>query len=93
MAATGAVRRGVTVTNPAGLHLRPATAVALLARRFASQVTVCYGQSKADCKSPTALIMLIAMPGVELVVEADGPDAAEAVDAVCALLGDPGDCE
>ncbi len=91
MATTGVVQRGVTVTNPAGLHLRPATAVAQLARRFEAQVTVCHGQSKADGRSPTALIMLIAMPGAGLVVEADGPDAAEAADAVCALLGDPGD--
>ena len=88
---TTAVRRRVTVANPAGLHMRPAGVVAKHAQSFAAAVTVCNGDRKADGKSPMALILLIALPGTELVVEADGPDAESAADAVCAALGDPGD--
>ena len=87
---TTAVRRRVTVSNPAGLHLRPAAAVARHAQAFAAAVTVRHGDRKADGKSPMALIMLIALPGAELTVEADGPDAESAADAVCAALADPG---
>lgn len=91
MTPAGAVRRTVTVCNPAGLHLRPAAAVAKSAQRFAAAVTVWHGPKRADGKSPMALLTLVAVPGAELVVEADGADADAAADAVCALLADAGD--
>ena len=37
------------------------------------------------------LILLVAMPGAELIVEADGEDATDAVARLAELLADPGD--
>ena len=85
------LRRSVRVVNPAGLHLRPAAAVARAAQGFAASVAVVSGERRADCKSMTALLMLAVMPGTELVVEAEGGGATEALEMVCALLADPGE--
>jgi phosphotransferase system HPr (HPr) family protein len=79
----------VRVTNPNGLHLRPATAFAELARRFQSKVTVSKDGRGVDGKlSPLELLLLVVEQGNELVVEASGPDAHEALAALVQLLED-----
>lgn len=79
------------VANPHGLHMRPATAFATLARQFACRVNVWNGANKADGKSSLDLILLVALPGAELVLEVDGPDAVTACDKLAEQLGSPGD--
>lgn len=82
--ATASVRRTVVVRNPLGLHARPA---ALLARAVADRglpVTV----DGVDAASVLAVMSLGATAGHELVVEASGPRAQEAVDAVVAMVGE-----
>ena len=91
MTAKGPQHRMVTVMNPLGLHLRAATAFAQAARQVRSAVTVRNGTRQADGRSPSDLILLLAFPGDELVLEVDGDDAAEAIDALAAVLGSPGD--
>lgn len=87
MAAPGHIQRTVTVANPPlGLHLRPANAIARLVRRTKCAVTFLYGDKVADGRSPSDLLMLFAPPGTELVLVADGDGAAEAVEAVVAIL-------
>jgi phosphotransferase system HPr (HPr) family protein len=81
------IRRTVIVANPPdGLHLRPANAFAKLARGFRCAVTVRNGDKSADGRSPTELIMLIALPGTPLEVELVGDDAASAVEPLVAIL-------
>jgi phosphocarrier protein HPr len=81
------IRRTVIVANPPdGLHLRPATAFAKLARAFRCAVTVRNGEKAADGRSPTELIMLIALPGTRLEVELTGDDADAAVEPLVAIL-------
>jgi phosphotransferase system HPr (HPr) family protein len=60
---------------PVGLHMRPAMAIAKLARGLRCTVTVIFGEKKADGRSPTDLLMLLAPPGSELTLEVDGEDA------------------
>lgn len=79
------------VANPMGLHMRPATAFAQLARSFACSVTVRNGPAQADGKSSLDLILLVAMPGAVLELEVEGEDAAAAVESLAAVLADPGD--
>lgn len=81
------VRRTVIVANPPdGLHMRPATAFAKLARGFRCAVTVRHGDKTADGRSPTDLLMLIALPGSEVEVILDGDDADIALDPLIAIL-------
>jgi phosphotransferase system HPr (HPr) family protein len=80
-------RQTVRVTNPNGLHLRPATAFVQLARRFQSGVTVSKDGRTVDGKaSPLELLLLVVEQGNELLVEASGPDAREAVAALVELI-------
>jgi phosphocarrier protein len=71
--------------------MRPAAAFQQLASKYASAVTVSNGSNKANGKNAMELILLVALPGVELTVEVDGPDAAEAIDPLAAVLADPGE--
>lgn len=91
MTGSGPIRKTVVVANPHGLHMRPATAFATLARQFTCRVNVWNGSNKADGKSSLDLILLVALPGAELVLELDGPDATAACDKLAALLASPGD--
>ena len=80
------VRVAVVLSNPLGLHMRPAAAFARTAGRFQSSVMVYKGQRAANGKSFTNLLMLAAGPGTELILEADGPDACEASRVLAEIL-------
>jgi len=49
------------------------------------------GDRRADGKSSLDLILLVALPGAELVLEVDGDDAADAIGPLADLLGSPGE--
>lgn len=76
----------VRIANPQGLHLRPITAFAKLAQQFQAAVTLSKDGRKVDGKSPLEMLLLAAPQGSEVVVEACGPDAREAVAALADLL-------
>jgi phosphotransferase system HPr (HPr) family protein len=69
--------------------MRPSAAFAELAGHFESTVTVSVDGRSANGKSIWDLMALAAMPGSEMVLEADGPDAAQALEALSALLSTP----
>lgn len=81
------LQRKVLLANPNGLHLRPSHAFVQLAERFQSRVTLSVNGRSADGKSLWELIGLMALPGSELTLEVEGPDAHQALDALAALLG------
>jgi phosphotransferase system HPr (HPr) family protein len=78
--------RTVVVINPQGLHARPADLIVKAANRFQSKVEIIKGHERVDAKSILAIFTLAALAGTELVVEADGPDAKDAVAALCELF-------
>src|SRR5690348_9137487 len=78
--------RTVVVTNPQGLHARPADMFVKLATRFAAKVEIVKDRERVDGKSILALLTLAAAEGTKLSIEAEGPDAAEALDALVALV-------
>ena len=80
------LRATVVVTNPQGFHMRPMAAFAEQAGRFASEVTVCREDVRANGKSILDLMRLAAEQGTELTVEVEGPDAAAALDSLVFLL-------
>ncbi len=80
-------RRRVIVKAEQGLHIRPCTAVAQLAMKFQSRVRLSKDSlTPVDAKSILDLMTLAAGPNVELDLEVDGPDAAEAVEHLAALF-------
>ena len=77
--------RQVRVVNVLGLHARAAARFVKLASQFQSQIKVTRGERTMDGKSILGLLLLSAARGTDLGISADGPDEAEAVEALCAL--------
>lgn len=92
-----------TITLGGDLHARPAGALAVAAARFAAAITLttgtlttgtlttgglAAGAKTADAKSVLSVMGLGATSGQQVTVAADGPDAAEAVAALIAILAD-----
>jgi phosphocarrier protein len=80
------VSRQVTVVNELGLHARAAARFVKVASRFRSQIRVTRGQHTMDGKSILGLLLLAASRGSALTIAADGPDEADAVEALGALV-------
>ena len=85
------VKRKVKLRNKLGLHARPSTQIASLAAQFESEIFLVKeepnGQTmRANAKSVFGIMMLTAPMGTELVIEAKGPDAEEAVEALAHLI-------
>ncbi|RMH15931.1 MAG: HPr family phosphocarrier protein [Gemmatimonadetes bacterium] len=80
------VERQVQVVNPQGFHARPAAEFVKLASRFASDVWIAKDGLEVNGKSIMGVLMLAAEQGSTLTIRADGEDATEAVDQLCALV-------
>jgi phosphotransferase system HPr (HPr) family protein len=81
------VRQTVAITNPHGFHMRPMAAFAEAANRFPGNVTVIRpGMEPVNGKSMLALLGLNAPQGTELVIEATGAGAAEAMQALVLIF-------
>jgi phosphocarrier protein HPr len=83
---TTVAHRQVEITNGLGLHVRPAAKFVELASRFQSEVRVRHNDNEFNGKSVLSLTMMAAECGTRLELEARGPDAAEAVEALAELV-------
>jgi phosphotransferase system HPr (HPr) family protein len=81
-----AVTRTVCISNPQGLHARPAELFAKLALGFESDIEVIKDDRRVDAKSILHILTLGAEHGTELIVEARGVDAEAAVEALVELV-------
>jgi len=79
--------RTVAISNPLGLHARAAARFVHTAGAFTSQIRVSRAGREMDGKSIMGLLLLAAGRGSSITISADGPDEAEALDALCALVG------
>jgi phosphotransferase system HPr (HPr) family protein len=78
--------RRVILTNPQGLHARPADMFAKLSNQFESKIHLVNNDTRVDGKSILEILTLAAMAGTELSIEATGHDAQEALDALVKLI-------
>lgn len=76
----------VRIRNPDGFHMRPVTAFVEQALRFQSTVTVSKGDRRVNGKSVIELLFLGALEGSELLLEASGPDAQEALEVLIPVI-------
>ncbi len=76
----------VTVTNKLGIHARPAAQFVKLANRFESEIKVHKDDEEVDGKSIMGLMMLAAGHGSELIIEAEGADADDALKELSSLV-------
>jgi phosphotransferase system HPr (HPr) family protein len=78
--------REVVVANSQGLHARPADMLAREARKWQSRIELVADAQRADGKSILEVLTLAAEAGTRLVVEATGPDAQQALEAIGSLF-------
>ncbi len=74
------------IVNKKGLHARASAKIVEAAARFQSQITVSKDGQCVDARSIMGLMMLAASLGSEIRIEAEGPDAEEALRAILALV-------
>ena len=82
------VSQNVVVTNPQGLHARPAYMFAEMASRFDCSVQLSKDGERVDGTSILEIITLGAAQGTELVIETAGPDAQDAIAALAQLVSE-----
>jgi phosphocarrier protein len=80
--------RQVNVANSLGLHARLAAQIVYLASRFSSSVSLGFKGRRADARNVLAVMLLAASVGSTILIEASGPDEAEAIAALSSLIGD-----
>jgi phosphotransferase system HPr (HPr) family protein len=78
--------RLVTIENSLGLHMRPTMQFVDLANQFRASVLVRKGKHAVDGTNPMEMMLLEAVRGTQLELQARGPDAEEAVEALAALV-------
>jgi len=79
----------VEITNPTGLHARPAVRLTRLAKTFgaaAIELALAEGGPWIDAKSVAKVMAMKAARGSALYLRADGEQAAEALAALAALV-------
>ncbi|WP_246047446.1 HPr family phosphocarrier protein [Hankyongella ginsenosidimutans] len=77
----------VRIVNKRGLHARASAKFVTLAAAFTARVVVAKDGSEVAGTSIMGLMMLAAALGDEIHISAHGPDAAEALAALVALVG------
>ena len=76
----------ITITNPAGLHARPAAEFVKRAKASSSKITVTSGDKTVDAKSMLGILKLGATQGTTISVEVDGDDVDQVIADFTALL-------
>ncbi|HLV28893.1 MAG TPA: HPr family phosphocarrier protein [Burkholderiaceae bacterium] len=72
----------IVITNKLGLHARAAAKLTQTAGRFQSEVYIARGTQRVNAKSIMGVMMLAAGLGVTVTVDAEGEDAAAALEAI-----------
>ena len=76
----------VTIVNKRGLHARASAVFVKTAEQFDAEVSVTKDGQTVSGGSIMGLLMLGASPGSTILIETEGPDAEEALEALTALV-------
>ncbi|QWT47136.1 HPr family phosphocarrier protein [Azospira inquinata] len=81
-------RNEVEIVNKLGLHARASAKLTQLASKFSCQVWMERNGRRINAKSIMGVMMLAASKGSKVLLETEGQDAQEAMDALVALIAD-----
>ena len=81
-------QRELDIVNRLGLHARASAKLTQLAARFACEVSLSRNGRKVNAKSIMGVMMLAAGKGSKVILETDGADEAQAIEALAALIAD-----
>jgi len=86
------VSQKVLVKNPSGLHMRPASVLAQIAKKCKSDITITDGHKKVDPKSILSLMAAAIQCGTEVTVICEGEneeqDLKTIIEAIESGLGE-----
>ncbi|MFM8589935.1 HPr family phosphocarrier protein [Limnohabitans sp.] len=77
-----------TISNKLGLHARASAKLTKLAGSFPCEIWISKGERRVNAKSIMGVMMLAAGIGSEVVLESEGEQAQQALDALLALMAD-----
>jgi phosphoenolpyruvate-protein phosphotransferase len=80
------ISEAILISNTAGLHARPAAVLANLARKYASDIRVQRGDSRANAKSLTSLMNMDIRYNDKVNLVAQGSDAQDAINSLVPLI-------
>ncbi|MBI3042975.1 MAG: HPr family phosphocarrier protein [Betaproteobacteria bacterium] len=80
------LQREVEIINRLGLHARASAKLTQVAGRFTANVWVGRNGRRVNAKSIMGVMMLAAAMGSKIVVETEGPDEEQAMEAVTRLI-------
>ena len=78
----------IVVSNKLGLHARASAKLTQLAGRFRSEIFIARAGKRVNAKSIMGVMMLAAGRGTTVTVDAEGPDADQALLDIEALFND-----
>ncbi|WGI36341.1 HPr family phosphocarrier protein [Mesomycoplasma lagogenitalium] len=76
----------VTISDPIGLHARPASQISKVAAKFKSDIKISTTTNSANAKSLLNIMSLAAKQGQEITLEANGEDEKEAIEKLVETL-------
>ncbi len=80
------VTRIIVIRNTQGLHARPAELFVRTAKQYRARIELVLEDRRVEARNIIDLLTLGAGPGTQLVLEAEGDDAQEAVEALVRLV-------
>ena len=82
------IKNSITISNKLGLHARASAKLTKLAAAYPCEVWMSRGDRRINAKSIMGVMMLAAGIGAQVVVETEGEQEQEAMDALLALIND-----
>ena len=82
------VRAEIEIANKLGLHARASAKLTQIAGSYSSEVWLEKGPRRINAKSIMGVMMLAAGKGSTIVVETDGDDEKQALEAILKLIAD-----
>jgi phosphocarrier protein len=82
------LQREIEIINRLGLHARASARLTQVAGQFKSEVWIGRNGRRVNAKSIMGVMMLAAAKGARVTLETNGPDEAEALRALEALIAD-----
>lgn len=80
------VSQNIVITNPSGLHARPASVLAMAAGKCKSHVVMIYGEKEIQIKSVLSIMAAAVKKGAEVELRCEGATEEEDLKTLVALI-------
>jgi phosphocarrier protein HPr len=82
------LKQSIQISNKLGLHARASAKLTKLASGFRCEIHLSRNDRRVNAKSIMGVMMLAAGLGTTIEIETDGPDEADAMNALNAMIAD-----